>query len=626
MGTIQHRILSSFTQFYLILFLSFFFLSSSSFADKPPSWITNNNSPHDTETLLKASEAYQFTAYLSSSNKLKLHWTVAPGYYLYQERFQFYNLYGESLTAHLSIPPGKVIQNPVLGAYSVFEKDFSVNIPMYLINKNRGIIISYQGCADSGFCYAPIAKKIVLSKPGVIAVSTIPMSELETFDSSSIAPPTSESYAIHQIFSSYAAPLTLLAFFGLGLLLTFTPCVLPMLPIVINMITGGDKPLGIKWSMILTTSYVIAMACTYAIAGLFAGLIGANFQAEMQHPAILIALTAILVILALDQFQLIHLSVPSCLKKSKIKKHRHQRLPTQSILGAIGLGCLSALIVSPCVTPALVGALTFIGQDGNPFLGTSALFFLGLGMGAPLLLVALFGGQFLPKTGPWMLKVKYISGVLLLTLAIWIIDRLIKDEITLILWGILAIGLAVYLGAFNRKQVSGIKNLWKAFGLFLALYGATLAVGGLSGGRDPFLPLAHLARPHLPPIQTSVPPPITVYTYEALKKELRDNYHPAMIEVFAEWCISCKSFELNVLTDPDVIQALTHIQQIKVDVTKQTRSQVEFQKAFNLVGPPCLLFFNKKGQELKAFRLCGPTTPEQLIQHLNAFNSHERVS
>ncbi|HSX20689.1 MAG TPA: protein-disulfide reductase DsbD, partial [Gammaproteobacteria bacterium] len=346
---------------------------------------------------LTADQAFALEAQVSATQRLELDWQIAPKHYLYKKQLSLMNANNESLLLENTLPSGKLIKDEVLGEYYVYEDHLSISVPLHKESANKELLLRYQGCAVDGFCYLPVNKLLKVSGD-IVSVEDTTMQEF---------PVKYSAGNLANMLADRFLPVTLLIFFVLGVLLSFTPCVLPMIPIVVNLIVGPKK-ISSRKAFMLSGSYVIGMATCYTVAGIIAGMLGATLQAWLQQPFVLITLSILLVILALSQFELIHISLPHFNTRLH---HWGEKQLQGSYFGAFILGILSALIVSPCITPPLIGALTYISQHGSPVIGGLALMSLGLGMGVPLIVVAMLSSMILPKAGEWMNVVKNFAGL-----------------------------------------------------------------------------------------------------------------------------------------------------------------------------------------------------------------------
>ncbi len=517
--------------------------------------------------LLPAEQAFVLQFRMLDNNDLEFYWQIAPGYFLYQDQLQIVNYDNDS-----------ILKNKPVTKNNVYANDLLITIAWDEGLNNTDVTVRYQGCAANGFCYAPISKQIHIA-----AIHKSPEN-------------TSDKLAAS--IKSRFLVVTLGIFFALGVLLAFTPCVLPMLPLIINLILG-QKPVSSRKALILAGAYVFGMAGSYAIAGMIAAIVGSSLQSWLQQPLILITLSLIIVVLALTQFEVIKLSLPHFNKKLH---HWGQQQLQGSVIGSFILGILASLIISPCITPPLIGVLTYIGQDGSPIIGLLTLFSLGLGMGAPLILVATLSSIVLPTVGPWIILIKNATGIALLSLAIWIIQRIMPDNLVLILWSGLAILSAILI--YNFKTTRKYRYITAA----LRTLSFILAVAGTAT-------IIHT-------IGASYFTSITKHTWVKINSQQELNYHltqakinqqATILEVYADWCTSCKKIEAEVIADSKVQKNLARFVLLRVDITNMSPAQEQLMRGLHIYGPPTIVFFNRDGSEITAKRIVGNITSEEMV-------------
>ncbi|MDH3694119.1 MAG: protein-disulfide reductase DsbD, partial [Gammaproteobacteria bacterium] len=408
------------------------------------------------------------------------------------------------------------------------------------------------------------------------------------------------------------------SFFGFGLLLAFTPCVLPTIPILSSIIIGQGPSISTGKAFALSLVFVLAMSIAYTGAGIFAGLFGANLQATFQNPWILSAFSLIFVLFALSMFGLYDLQLPTAWQTKIVRISNKQRGGTY--VGVAMIGLLSALIVGPCVAAPLAGALIYIGQTGNATLGGIALFAMSIGMGTPLLLLGGSAGRLLPKAGPWMTTVKAVFGVLLLGVAIYFLERIVPAWVTMLLWAVLLITVAIFVGAFDTlaQGVSGWRRLWKGVGIVMTLYGVALMVGAFTGSGDMLRPLQGLTA-------TSNTVPVQKFEFKHVKGpdglsaailQAAAQGKPVMLDFYADWCITCKQLEKYTFADSSVRAALSNTVLLQTDVTANDDNDKALLKQFGLIGPPTILFFGPDGRERPQFRIMGYMGAEAFEQHV----------
>lgn len=567
---------------------------------------------------LEMDQAYQLSGQITEDQRIAFSWKMAPNYYLYRDAFNFKVLKPSSLTLGEANYPKKTIEfEDILGTHDVYEKTVTITLP-YRFNKTfdtptvpTKIEVHYQGCTHNGFCYPPTNKTITLKLP------TTPI----TNDAISIAPRITATNGVDALFTQKHILLVLLGFFGFGLLLTFTPCVLPMLPILSSIVLG-KKELSTARSFSIALAYVLGMSLTFALAGVAAAMLGYSIQAYLQNAWIIIAVSILLLLLALSLLGCFQIHMPQGLQDFFDRLNQRQRSGT--LVGAFIMGVLATLVVSPCVTPPLVGALTYIAHSGDKLLGASALFIMGWGMGIPLILVTTLGTRYIPKAGPWMNGVKNLMGILLLAVVILLITRILPGPIGLLLWAALLLVSALYLGLRNRAE-NAWQMLARAFALILTIYAVLLTVGAALKHDNPLHPLAQLSAVNQSKT-TKVTPALNfkvVHNETDLQSALakaKAQQHSVMVDFWAKWCLSCNIMDQTTFKDPKVLQALEGWDLIKVDITKNTEENRSVQKAYGIIAPPVLLFFDKIGNELTQHRLVGEATAKQLLKVIESLN------
>ncbi len=551
------------------------------------------------DELLPAEEAFRFFANVKDSQTLHVNWVIADGYYLYRDKIHF-ALSDDTGTAlgDFTIPNGEPYHDEAFGAVEIYHRELAFDIP--LSRRNRAeqrlqLTAKYQGCADRGVCYPPMQSTVDLLLPAAQILS-VPEGR-----------PLSEQDQIVKSLQQDNLWLTLLSFFGFGLLLSFTPCVFPMIPILSGIIVGHSKEMTSRKAFLLSFSYVLASALTYTLFGILAALFGSNLQATFQEPWVIAVFSGIFILLSLSMFGFYNLEMPKAVQNwlhHSSDKHRDG-----SYLGAFIMGALSSLIVGPCVAAPLAAALVYIGQTGDVVLGGSALFILGMGMGTPLLLIGASAGKLLPKAGSWLNITKTVFGVLMLAVAVWMLDRIVPASITMLLWAMLLIIPAIYLSAIDPlpQDTSNWRKLWKGLGLVMLVYGILLLIGVSAGNRNPLQPLQGLAAGNASPQVESIQFQ-RIKTIAELEQHLElasAKQQRVMLDFYADWCISCKEMEAYTFTDPTIKQQLAGFVLLQADVTSNDDNDKALLNRFNLIGPPGIIFFGKDRQEIIEARVIG---------------------
>ncbi|MFC3286322.1 protein-disulfide reductase DsbD [Litchfieldella rifensis] len=574
-------------------------------------------------------EAFQASAW-HDDDTLYVGFENAEGYYLYRHRFSVESLDESLVLGDPVLPPGEFKSDEFLGDVYVFYDRVVLEVPFE--GNAAGELpfaLTFQGCADAGLCYPP--ERITLdalpgSAPAAFA-GWEPDNNAAQEGAGQRTPPgpptivapdlQSEDGHFSALLLDASPALVLGLFFLAGLGLTFTPCVLPMIPILSSIIIGQNP--SRPRAFMLSASYVAGMALTYAAIGVLMGLFGAglNLQARLQSAPVLITFSILFVVFALAMFGIFNLRLtPALATRVEAWQNRAQRSGPAGLALA---GALSVLVVSPCVSAPLAGALVFISTTGNAWMGGLTLLVLALGMGIPLLAVGTFGTTLMPRTGAWMNGVKSAFGILLLGIAIWLIERLLPASLALLLWAALAIGTALALGALQTNTVQGWPRLRQGAGLLLLVWGIALVIGAARGAHDPLRPLAPLAGNEATDSPRFASSPVaTVSRLEALNAELAkaaDQGRPAFVDVTADWCISCKQMERTVYPSPQVAEPLSAFTRIQVDVTDTNDDSRALLEHFNLFGPPSLLFF-VDGKEVRAARIQGEVDRDGFADHL----------
>jgi thioredoxin:protein disulfide reductase len=554
--------------------------------------------------LLPPDQAFQFTATIKDPATLHVSWLAAEGYYLYREKFKLEIMGSDKVKlGAYSIPNGKPKEDEAFGHVEVFYGEVAVDIPLVRTDTSAQRILlkaNYQGCADRGVCYPPMDKTVELELPQATTVSL-------PGNTTGQLVPLSEQGQITQSLQNDSLWVTLISFFGFGLLLSLTPCVFPMIPILSGIIVGHGKSITTARAFLLSLSYVVASAFTYTVFGILAALFGSNLQAVFQEPWIITLFSAIFVLLSLSMFGFYNLDLPDFIRAklhNSSEKHRDG-----SMLGAAIMGALSSLIVGPCVAAPLAGALIYIGQTGDALLGGSALFMMGMGMGIPLLLLGASAGKLLPKAGAWLNATKAVFGVLMLGVAVWMLSRILPPTVTMLLWALLLILPAIYLNAVDSlpEHSSGWRKLWKGVGITMLAYGLLLLIGFSIGNSNPLKPLQGFALTAAKANEQGInfERIASLAELEARIKLANANKQPVMLDFYADWCISCKEMEAYTFTDANVKQTLAGFVLLQADVTKQSVADKALMAKFNLIGPPAILFFNGSQQENQSLRVIG---------------------
>ncbi len=557
------------------------------------------------QSFLEPEEAFK-TSFEKQEDKLVFKLKLGKDIYLYDDKLKFFITKPEKIDIRkdLIVPEAKPYE-----IWQIHTKDLNIEIPYDLLKQKSSsstfeVQIDFQGCSKQGLCYAPMSE-----------TTTVDLNEsakdVEKLDSSNEQTVTSqnETDIIAGTLKDGNVLLVLATFFGFGLLLSLTPCVFPMIPILSSIIVkaGDSGNLTASKGFFLSLVYVLSMAVAYTIAGVLAGLFGANLQVALQNPYVLVAFAAIFVALAFSMFGYFKLELPQSLQ-NKINKTTDGK-ENQGVVGIAIMGFLSALIVGPCVAPPLAGALVYIGQTGDAILGGAALFVMSIGMGAPLLLIGLGAGKYMPKPGGWMESVTKIFGIVMLAVAVWMLDRVLDPSIIMYLWALLLIGTAVYLKIFEHI-------LARILTIVILIYGVLVFVGAVSGATNVLKPLDKFTS-GVAAVKSETLPVVYVKNNIEIDAAVKASSKPVMLDFYATWCISCKELEEITFKDPRVIAKLKEFTLVKADVTENNADDKAMQKRFGVVGPPALIFWDKDNNEIKAAQIVGYKNPDDFLEILN---------
>lgn len=543
----------------------------------------------ESEAFLPVEQAFKVEAALVDASHAQLKFIVAPGHYLYRERIQLVSPAGD--TATITLPAGETKNDPNFGEQQVFHHDTLAEVSFTGAAPDT-LQVRYQGCSEKGLCYPPQTK-------------SLPLDTSVSFSSNN-GLPSADSSTSNQVEEEFSGKLLssghwwqiVAGFFGAGLLLAFTPCVFPMIPILSGIIVGKNAHVSRGKAFTLSLAYTLGMCLTYTLAGVAAGLSGQLLSNALQTPAALIAGALIFIVLSFSMFGFYELKLPSAVENYFF--NWSNRFKGGHLLSDFLMGAISALIISPCVAAPLAGALLYISQTHDVMLGAVALFSLSLGMGVPLLLIGASAGTILPKAGEWMNAVRRLFGVLMLGVAIWIVSPILPVALQLLLWAALCIVPAIYLRAIDPLPATAghVQRVFKGFAVILMLYGIALLIGAWSGARSPLQPLQNLM---VASAHNAQPLPFKqVHSVQELQQMLNVAHgKPVMLDFYADWCVSCKEYEQFVFSDPQVQAALEGVVLLQADVTGNREEDAALLKHFELFGPPGIVFFNAQGQILQ---------------------------
>jgi thioredoxin:protein disulfide reductase len=567
------------------------------------------------DDLLEPDKAFRFSARALDARTVEVRYGIADGYYLYRDRFRFAAEPASVVLGQPQFPKGQIHEDKFFGKQETYRKEVRIRVPVEAGGAERlKLQVTSQGCADLGVCYVPQVQSADLRLASLVGSRSSIFGESGPFTPSPerlTAAGDDERFA--GVLESGRLWLVMAVFFGAGLLLTFTPCVLPMIPILSGIIVGEGRAVTRGRAALVSLAYVLGMAVTYTAIGIAAAFSGNLFSAALQNAWVLGAFAAVFVGLALSMFGFYELRLPSSWQARLTAASN--RLGGGDWGAVVLMGALSAAIVSPCVAAPLAGALLYIGQTRDVLLGGTALFSMAIGMGVPLVLVGVSEGVLLPRSGQWMHAVRQFFGVLLLAVAIWIVSPVIPAAVQMLLWAGVLIGSGVFLGAFEPipQGAGGWRRLSKTVGILALLAGAAQGIGALSGARDPLRPLAGLfaQSPEAPlPFET-------VKTLADLDARLKRTDKAVMLDFYADWCVSCKEMERFTFSDPQVRARLTGMTLLRADVTAGSAEDRAFLKRYRLFGPPGIVFFDAGGREIEGLRVIGYQPPDKFLKSLD---------
>ena len=571
---------------------------------------------HRQKPFLKRSQAFGLTLTAPSKGRLRAHFAIAPGYYLYRDKIHFRLVapsHGVTL-GPVAMPPAVVEHNPYLGTLIIYKKSFVLPLPLTGARGGQTltIVAHYQGCALRGICYPPVAHTLRLTLPHKTAAAPVATGGIGKPGLGTMSLGRTAGHSV----SASTWLLAIVTAFGIGLLLTFTPCVLPMIPILSSILVGqGQERLTKKQGAALSLAYVLGTGVTYAAAGALAGATGQQLQAYFENAWGIGILSLLFVLMALSLFDLYTIPVPSFVQNRLTS--RAQQIDARSLSGAFVLGLLSALVVGACVSPLLVSALAVAISRHSAPLGAAIMFSMAMGMGVILVALGIGAGYLLPKVGPWMNTVKYLFGTLLLGVAIYLLGLLPAVPV-LLLWAALLIVIGVYLGGAGRLErgASGLERLRAGIGMLLLLWGALSLVGGLQGNRDPLKPLTFRSRG----VVQATRPRLTfrkVTSLHALRHDLvraQAQDEPALVDFSASWCVVCTRLRRETFANPKVRRAVRGFMLIEADVTRDNAATRTLKRHFGIFGPPAVLFFSALGKPVTRLDFYGYKGPNRMVR------------
>ncbi len=590
-------------RFWLLLTI----VSFSSFASDPLDAIFKKQ-----QEFLDVDDAFQFS-YQQKGNKVELNWLVADGYYMYADKFQFAVEHAE--LGEVKKPSATQIEDEFFGVTDVYFFNADLEVEVSDIQENAVLSVRYQGCAKAGLCYNPTVKKInletVADNQDMVAALASAEETSSQKESANKTESVSSQNQLADALSNQSLLWTLLIFFGLGAGLAFTPCVFPMFPILSGII-AGQQNLTTRKGLYLAFIYVQGMALTYSLLGLVIASMGSQFQGYLQHPSVLIAVSILFVFLAASMFGWINLQLPQSWTSKLTEVSNKQK--SGNVTGVFLMGALSGLIASPCTTAPLTGALLYVAQTGDLFIGFITLYVLSLGMGLPLLLIGASGGNLLPKAGNWMNVVKVVFGFILLTIPLILLDRIVDEQWVMLGAGVLALIFAAYMHSqYLQTEKPGVKSgFWLTKNAILVL-GLILVFKPLIVSEN----TTHTAVAASAEEEGHFKLVKTIADIEQAVAEAGQQNKIVMLDLYADWCIACKEFEKYTFPDPTVKSQMSRMVLLQVDMTENSDADIEILEQYSVFGLPTIMFFDTNGNELTANRVTGFLGPEEFSQHLN---------
>ncbi len=572
---------------------------------------------------LPVSKAFIPNLALKDSARIEVNWFIEDSYYLYKHRFKVIPITKEVRVDELNILPGLRKVDEWFGEVEVYYSTAQLGFRLDGLQSSESVEfeLSYQGCAEAGLCYPPVTQRYVLSNGEFLEASK------EVRGQANVELEKREEQKLADALLKESVGWSLFLFFIGGIALAFTPCVFPMIPILSSIIVGQGSDLPRYRAFALSGSYVAGMAITYAIIGTLVGVFGAqlNLQAALQTTPILLFSASLFVILSLAMFGFYELQLPVSWQ-NKLNELSSLQSGGKYVSVFI-MGALSSLVVSPCISAPLVGGLLYISQTQDALLGGLALLSLGFGMGVPLMVVGVVGGVWFPRAGAWMDQVKGLFGFLLIGVAIWLIERLIEDSVAMVLWGLLLIGAAIYFGAFELRARKPVEKVVQFVGVVVAIWGGAILVGSSLGSSSIFDPFEGLRISGAPKNASELEEKgwHTVKTLEEVQNFLEQNDKPVILDVYADWCISCKIMEKKVFTEARVREGLREFGLLRVDVTANDELDRELLSHFGLFGPPTLAFFGRDGSEITEVRIQGEIDADAFSKHLSGISEISKI-
>lgn len=551
---------------------------------------------------LPPDRAFALTVDMPAANTVQVQWQIAPGYYLYAKKISL--SFEADVKAAFVVPQGEFKYDGVRGRYEALSGVVTIPVTLEAAAPATTLTVHYQGCSEDGFCYPPMEKKFSLN--------------LLTKTVSTEVPPSSTNFnnlltdqnGVQALLHSKSLSVMLLIFMGLGLLLAFTPCVLPMMPILASIIVGQKKSMTMRRAFVLSVVYVLGSALTYALAGMLVAGLGGSIQSWLQNPLVIGLMSGLMVLLSLSLFGWYELRFPVAWQNRVTAWATQQQRGAYA--GVFMMGVLSTLILSPCVTAPLVGVLMYIAQTGDMILGASALFAMGVGMGIPLILLGTSAGKLLPKRGPWMIAVQKMFGFLMLAMAIWLAARVIPEAYSQLLFGLLLVAVAFYVGIYLPRIIER-RFINRSVGLVIGLFAVFIMTGGMMSMG--FFTNSKLSMPADNQF-------VIVRNLADFDKQLSLAQHaqkPVLLDFYADWCASCVEMDNAVFKQPEVQRAIDNFVLLRIDLSANSADDEAMMKRFDVVAPPTILFFTDRGQEVNSRRIIGELGLNEFLSRISTF-------
>ncbi len=572
---------------------------------------------------LPANQAFTLTAFMDQNKELVLQWNIAPGYYLYRDQIKLTATHDSAAKiGAVTLPEGQEKRDDLHGIFQSYTGSLTVHVPTAAPQSGRlSLNIGFQGCSSAGFCYPPIKDSLTVN----LATMTGPSDLTDNIMGDDVVMSHSNTHQtdyVTRLLMGHNLFVMVLGFLVLGILLAFTPCVLPMVPILSSIIVGYGNDIGTRKAFFLSLAYVLGMAWSYANAGMIVALAGSHIQTELQQPWVIVLFSGLFIGLALSLFGLFEIRLPNKLHQRIVSwSHRHQG---GTYVGVFFMGGFSTLVVSPCISAPLVGVLSYIANSGSVLLGGLALLALGLGMGLPLLLVGTSAGKWLPKSGPWMDKIKQIFGLMMLGLAIWMLGRVLPGAVTLFLWALLTIAIAVFVTRMHQSQKIWAK-LHQGLGLALLSYALVLMASAVLGSADLVNPFSRFSTLAVTAKQT---PFMIIKNMQDLTIQLaqaKQNKKPVILDFYADWCTSCVVMDRHVFNQVAVLQVLQPFVVLRADITKNNAFDKALLKRYQVIAPPTMVFVDAEGNPMPEAQLVGEMNAKELLVRIENVSDQQKM-